>query len=108
MDLPQLREGQEVRVYQKVSDGKRERNVAFIGKLMKVRGIGINKMITVKQVLEGIEVEKIFPISSPAVIKIEIVEVVKKARKSKKSSGKKTPKKSRKTQGTSTKSKSST
>ncbi len=101
MDL-QLREGQIVSVYQKVSDGKRERNVAFIGRIMKVRGSGVNKTITVKQTLEGIEVEKIFPVSSPFITKIEVAAEVKKVR-SKPGAKRKISKKSRKTQGTSTK-----
>ncbi len=91
MDDLQLREGQNVSVYQKVVDGKRERNVAFTGTILKVRGAGINKTITVKQTLEGIGVEKIFPISSPSITKIELVvekkrhtTVKKKARKTKK------------------------
>ncbi|HVT01272.1 MAG TPA: 50S ribosomal protein L19 [Patescibacteria group bacterium] len=83
-----LREGQTVRVFQKIVDGKRERNVPFVGKLMKVRGTGVNKTITVKQMLEGVEVEKIFPVVSPTITKIEIVVVTEKKKGSKKSRGK--------------------
>ncbi|HVZ67753.1 MAG TPA: 50S ribosomal protein L19 [Patescibacteria group bacterium] len=81
-----LREGQTVKVFQKIVDGKRERIVPFVGKLMKVRGEGVNKTITVKQNLEGVDVEKIFPVVSPTITKIEIVIVAEKKRKSKKSS----------------------
>ncbi len=73
-DLPQLREGQNVRVYQKITEGKRERNVPFIGKVLKVRGSGVNQTITVAQILEGIGVEKIFPTALPTITKIEIIE----------------------------------
>lgn len=69
----QLREGQMVRVFQKLVEGKRERNVPFPGRIMKVRGSGINKTITVKQTLEGVEVERIYPIASPTITKIELV-----------------------------------
>ena len=77
LDL-KLREGQNVRVFQKIVDGKRERNVPFVGRVMKVRGSGVNKTITIKQHLEGVDVERIFPIASPTLTKIEIVEETKK------------------------------
>lgn len=70
----QLREKMQVRVYQRLVEGKRERNVPFVGVVQKVRGSGPNKTITVKQILEGVEVEKIFPIALPTITKIEIVE----------------------------------
>ena len=77
LDL-KLREGQNVRVFQKIVDGKRERNVPFVGRVMKVRGSGVNKTITIKQHLEGVDVERIFPIASPTLTKIERVEETKK------------------------------
>ncbi len=81
INLP-IREKQTVRVYQKIVEGKRERNVPFTGIVQKVRGAGVNKTITVKTMLEGVEVDKIFPIASPAVTKIEIVEEKKATKKS--------------------------
>ena len=75
--IPQLREGQLIRVIQKISEGKRERNVPFIGKLTKVHGVGVNQMITVRQNLEGVYVDKIYPTALPTITKIEIVEQVK-------------------------------
>ena len=77
IDLPQLREGQTVRVFQRITEGKRERNVPFIGKVLKVRGSGVNQTITVMQMLEGIGVEKIFPTALPTITKIEVIEQVK-------------------------------
>ena len=76
-DLPQLREGQIISVFQKVIEGKRERSIPFTGRLLKVRGIGVNKTITVRQSLEKIDVEKIFPPALPTITKIEVVEQVK-------------------------------
>jgi len=80
----QLREGMNVRVFQRIVEGKRERNVPFVGKLKKVRGAGFNRMITVAQMIEGVEVEKIFPTALPTITKIEIVEEKKKVKVSKK------------------------
>ena len=91
----ELREGQIVRVFQKFTEGKRERNVPFMGRLLKVRGIGVNKTITVKQNLEGVDVEKIFPLALPTITKIEILEE-KKVKKGK-SGGSKKAKKARAT-----------
>ena len=79
----QIREGQDIRVFQKIIEGKRERNVPFVGKVTKVRGSGINRTITVVQMLEGIGVEKIFPTELPTITKIEIIEIVKKQTKKK-------------------------
>lgn len=76
-DIPQLREGQLIRVFQKITEGKRERNVPFEGKLIKVHGAGLNRMITVRQNLEGIDVDKIFPTALPTITKIEVLEQVR-------------------------------
>ena len=72
-NLP-IREKMQIRVFQRIVEGKRERNVPFVGIVQKVRGSGVNKTITVKQILEGIEVEKIFPLALPTITKVEIVE----------------------------------
>ncbi len=77
-----IREKMQVRVFMRIVEGKRERNVPFVGVVQKVRGSGYNKTITVKQYLEGIEVEKIFPLALPTITKIEIVEEVVKVKRS--------------------------
>lgn len=58
---------------QKMSEGKRERNVPFTGVLLKVRGAGANRTITVRQNLEGVDVDKIFPTALPTITKIEVI-----------------------------------
>ena len=82
-EFPQLREGQTVSVFQKVTEKKRERNIPFTGLLLKVRGIGVNKTITVRQNLEGVDVEKIYPLALPTITKIEVLEQVKSLMKGK-------------------------
>lgn len=104
IDLPQLREGQTLRVFQKVTEGKRERNVQFTGRVLKVRGAGMNQMITVRQNLEGIDVDKIFPTALPTLTKVEIIEQARSLtkgpavgkKKSKRSSASKKSKKKKK------------
>ncbi len=81
-----IREGQTIKVTQKITEGKRERNVPFQGRVMKVRGIGVNKTVTVRQTLEGIEVDRIFPLASPTltVQVVELKQVKKFSKKGKK------------------------
>ncbi len=92
-DAQDLREGKTVKVTQKIVEGKRERNVPFIGKLLKVRGIGISKTITVRQILENVAVDRIFPIMSPTISQIEIIDEKKKASKNTKRTKKSKPRK---------------
>lgn len=80
-----FREGQFVKVYQKITDAKKERIVNFQGKITKVKGAGLNQMITVENALEGVMVERIFPVASPTLTKIELL-VVKQSKKAKKKS----------------------
>jgi hypothetical protein len=49
-----LRTGNAVKVYQKIVEGKKERIVAFQGKIVKSRGAGDNKMVTVRQFIDGL------------------------------------------------------
>lgn len=66
--------GDVIRVSQKVKEGKRERIVPFQGTLMRVKGKDGNRMITVRTVLEGIEVDRIFPVSLPTITDIKFVQ----------------------------------
>ncbi len=73
-----FRVGDTISVSQKVNEGKRERVIAFKGQLIKVKGAGENKMFVVRQELGGVEVDRIFPLSSPTISKIELVAKPKK------------------------------
>lgn len=77
-----FREGQYVKVYQKITEGKKDRVTNFQGKITKVKGAGANMMITVQAALEGVQVERIFPVASPTLTKIELL-VVKESKKTK-------------------------
>lgn len=81
----QFREGQFVKIYQKITDAKKERTVTFQGKITKVKGAGMNRMITVQNALEGVLVDRIYPVMSPTITKIELL-VVKESKKAKKRS----------------------
>ncbi len=72
--LPDIRPGDTVKVYQKVKIGKQERTQVFEGLVLaRKHGKGISSTITVRKIISGIGVEKIFPLHSPIIEKIEIV-----------------------------------
>jgi large subunit ribosomal protein L19 len=69
-DLPELAPGDTVRVAAKVVEGNRERIQVFEGIVMRLRGGGINRSITVRRIASGVGVERTFKIHSP---RIEVV-----------------------------------
>lgn len=71
--LPDIRPGDTVRVHQKIKEKDKERLQAFEGVVLaRKHGKGISATITVRKVISGIGVEKIFPIHCPTIEKIEI------------------------------------
>ena len=72
-DLPELATGDTVRVSAKVVEGNRERIQVFEGTVMRLRGGGITRSITVRRIASGVGVERTFKINSPRIDKIEVV-----------------------------------
>jgi large subunit ribosomal protein L19 len=72
-DLPQLASGDTVRVHARVREGNRERTQVFEGTVMRLRGAGINRSITVRSIRSGVGVERTFKINSPRLERIEVV-----------------------------------
>jgi len=68
-----------VKVSQKIKEGKRERVISFTGEVVKSRGVGDNKMITVRQNIDGIDVDRIMPVMHPSLVSIEVI--AKKAKR---------------------------
>ena len=72
-NIPELRSGYTVRVSQKIKEGEKERVQSFEGLIIKVgSGQGVEKNITMRKIVEGVGVEKVFPIHSPTITKIEV------------------------------------
>ena len=72
-DLPELASGDTVRVSARVREGNRERIQVFEGTVMRLRGGGITRSITVRALRSGVGVERTFKIHSPRIDKIEVV-----------------------------------
>ncbi|MGZ6297175.1 MAG: 50S ribosomal protein L19 [Candidatus Limnocylindrales bacterium] len=72
-DLPELASGDTVRVSAKVVEGNRERIQVFEGTVMRLRGGGITRSMTVRAVRSGVGVERTFKVNSPRIEKVEVV-----------------------------------
>jgi len=71
-DNPQFNVGDSVRVHTKVVEGDKERIQIFSGVVIGRRGRGLNSTFTVRRISYGEGVERIFPVHSPRVDKIEV------------------------------------
>ena len=74
-DIPDFRVGDRVEVHQKILDGAKERVQVFEGDVIARQNAGAAETVTVRRLVQGEGVERIFPIHSPRIAKI----VVKKA-----------------------------
>lgn len=77
-ELPDIRPGYTVKVHQKIKEGDKERIQVFEGMVISHHGgKNINATITVRKISAGVGVEKIFPLYSPMIAKIEVVKKAK-------------------------------
>ncbi len=72
-DLPEFRVGDTVRVYVKVVEGEKERVQAFEGVVIKMNRGGSRATFTVRKVSYGVGVERIFPLHSPRLERIQLL-----------------------------------
>jgi large subunit ribosomal protein L19 len=72
--IPDLKPGDTIKVHQKIKAGEKERIQIFEGIIIaKKHGKGISATITVRKVVDGVGVERVYPIHSPSVEKFEVV-----------------------------------
>jgi len=72
-DHPEFRPGDTVRVHYRIQEGDKERIQVFEGVVIRKRGGGTRATFTVRKVSYGVGVERIFPLHSPFIEKIEVV-----------------------------------
>ncbi|MGE5061792.1 MAG: 50S ribosomal protein L19 [Betaproteobacteria bacterium] len=72
-DAPALRPGETVRVHVKVVEGEKERTQVFEGIIIAMSGSGSRAVFTVRKISYGVGVERIFPLHSPRIEKVEVV-----------------------------------
>jgi large subunit ribosomal protein L19 len=72
-DLPEFIPGDTVRVHLKVVEGERERIQVFEGVVIARANGGLKETFTVRKISGGVGVERIFPLHSPMISKIEVV-----------------------------------
>lgn len=69
---PKFNVGDTVRVYSKIKEGEKERIQIFEGTVIKRQGGANRETFTVRKIVQGIGVERIFPVHSPKVEKVEV------------------------------------
>ncbi len=76
-DVPSFHIGDVVRVHNRIKEGTRERIQMFEGTVIAKHNGGISETFTVRRISYGVGVEKIFPLHSPNVEKVEIIRLGK-------------------------------
>mgnify|MGYP000089145976 CR=1 FL=1 len=72
-ERPNINIGDVVKVHVKIREGERERIQIFEGTIIARKGSGVSETFTVRRVSYGVGVEKVFPVNSPNVAKVELV-----------------------------------
>jgi len=70
-ELPEFVPGDNVTVHYKVIEGEKERIQLYAGLVIKRQGSGVNETFTVRKISGGIGVERVFPLHSPRIAKLE-------------------------------------
>ena len=71
-DIPEFRSGDTVKVHVKVVEGSRERIQVFEGLVINRQGGSVRETFTVRRIASGVGVERVFPLHSPRLAKIEV------------------------------------
>jgi large subunit ribosomal protein L19 len=71
-EMPDFKAGDTVTVYYKIIEGTKERIQQYQGVVLQRKGTGTSKTFTVRKISNGVGVERIFPLYSPKIEKIEV------------------------------------
>jgi len=72
-EVPAIEIGDTVKVSVKIREGDKERIQAFEGTVIACKGSGVSATFTVRRVSYGVGVERVFPVHSPNVAKVEVI-----------------------------------
>ena len=72
-EVPEVKVGNTVRVHVNICEGERERIQVFEGTIIARKGSGVSETFTVRRLSYGVGVERVFPVHSPNVAKVEVV-----------------------------------
>lgn len=70
--IPKIEIGDSVDVHQRILEGEKERTQVFSGVVIAMRGEGLQALFTVRRIVQGEGVERIFPLYSPKIARIEV------------------------------------
>lgn len=73
LDIPDFNSGDTINVHVKISEGEKERIQVFQGVVIKKTGGFSSARFTVRKISSGVGVERIFPLYSPSIDKIEVI-----------------------------------
>ncbi len=73
LDLPQFKAGDTVKVHMRIIEGEKERIQVFQGAVIRVRKGTTNATFTVRKISDGFGVERVFPMHSPYIERVEVV-----------------------------------
>ena len=71
--LSKFNVGDVVKVYIRITEGEKARTQAFEGKVIRIKGGGVGKTFTVRRVSYGEGIERIFPLHSPSIEKVDVI-----------------------------------
>lgn len=73
VDMPDFRAGDTIKVHVRIKEGEKERIQVFEGVVLRRRGGGPGATFTVRKVSYSVGVERVFPLHSPIIDKVEVV-----------------------------------
>merc|ERR1711974_425436 len=74
-EMPKFKAGDTITIHYKIKEGNKERTQLFQGVVLQRKGTGNTATFTMRKISSGVGVERIFPVSSPFIEKIEVNKV---------------------------------